>query len=181
MSNSRLSKRYARALFSLGQEDGSFNQYGQELEGFINFCQENAEFGHAISNPIFPIEDRNRVLQTVLKQSGFSDLVKNFLNLLLDKNRIGAIDAITEHYARLTDEASNITHAEIITAKPLKDKTLDKVVKALEGLTSKQIEPDVRESPDLIGGIVVKIGDLVLDGSVKAQFEGLKESFKRGE
>jgi F-type H+-transporting ATPase subunit delta len=139
------------------------------------------DFGHAISNPIFPIEDRKRVLQTILKQSGFSDLVKNFLNLLLDKNRIGAIDAITEHYIKLTDDASNITHAEIITAKPLKDDTLDKVVKSLEGLTSRKIKPDVTESPELIGGIVVKIGDLVLDGSVKAQLEGLKESFKRGE
>jgi F-type H+-transporting ATPase subunit delta len=55
------------------------------------------------------------------------------------------------------------------------------VVKSLEGLTSKEIKPDVSEDPDLIGGIIVKIGDLVLDGSLRAQLEGLKESFKRGE
>lgn len=181
MSNSRLSKRYARALFNLGQEDGSFNKYGQELEEFTSFCHKYSEFGEAISNPIFPIEERKKVLQTVLKKSGFSELMNNFLNLLLDKNRIGAIDAITKHYASLTDEASNITHAEIIAAKPLKDKTLKKLVKSLEGIISKKIKPEVKESPELIGGIVVKIGDLVLDGSVKAQLEGLKESFKRGE
>lgn len=180
MSDSRLSKRYARALFNLGQEDGSFGQYGQELETFTNFCKENPEFGHAISNPIFAVEDRKQILQKVLSQSDFSDLVKNFLNLLLDKDRIGVIDTITENYTRLTDEASNITHAEIITAKPLKDETLEKVVNSLEGLTSKRIKSDVREDPELIGGIVVKIGDLILDGSVKAQLEGLKESFKRG-
>ena len=180
MSNSRLSKRYAKALFNLGQENNSFDLYGQELEVFTNFCRQNSEFGNAISNPIFAVEDRKQILQNVLSQSGFSDLVKNFLNLLLDKNRIGVIETITEHYTRLTDEASNIAHAEIITAKPLKEKTLEKVVKSLEGLTSKKIKSDVREAPELIGGIVVKIGDLVLDGSIKAQLEGLKESFKRG-
>ena len=117
----------------------------------------------------------------MLKESGFSVSVKNFLNLLLDKNRIDAIEDITAHYARLTDEVSNIAHADIITAKPLKEKTLEKVVKSLESLTSKKIKPEVKTMPDLIGGIVVKIGDLVLDGSVKAQLAGLKESFKRGE
>ena len=181
MSNSRLSKRYAKALFSLGQEDDSFSQYGQNLEEFTNFCKENKEFGQAVFNPIFAVEDRKKLLQILLDRSNFSDIVKNFLNLLLDKNRIGAIEAITEHYASLTDEASNIAHAEIVTAKTLKEETVQKVVKSLEALTSKKIRSEIREDPDLIGGIVVKIGDLVLDGSVRTQLEGLKESFKRGE
>ena len=181
MSNLRLSKRYARALFSLGQEDGSFMKYGQELKEFTDFYRMNKDFEQAIANPIFAAEDRKKVLKIVLERSGFSDLVKNFLNLLLDKNRIGAIEAITDYYLRLTDDASNIAHAEIITAKPLKGETLQRVVKSLEGLTSKEIKPDVSEDPDLIGGIVVKIGDLVLDGSLRAQLDGLKESFKRGE
>jgi F-type H+-transporting ATPase subunit delta len=180
LTNSRLAKRYARALFSLGQEEDFFNKYGQELEEFTAFCRENMEFKQAIANPIFTIEDRRKLLQAVLKQSGFSVLVQNFLNLLLDKNRIGAIESINKHYARLTDEASNIAHAEIVTAKTLKKRTLDNVVKSLEGLTSKKIKPDVRENPYLIGGIIVKIGDMVLDGSVKTQIEGLKESFKTG-
>jgi F-type H+-transporting ATPase subunit delta len=180
LSNSRLSKRYAKALYSLGQEEDPFNKHGQELKEFTAFCQENPEFKQAISNPIFAIEDRRRLLHTVLNQSNFSILLKNFLKLLLDKNRISAIEAITDYYVKLTDEASNIAHAEIITAKTLKKSSLDNVVKSLEGLTLKQIKPDVRENPDLLGGIIVKIGDMVLDGSVKTQIEGLKESFKRG-
>ena len=181
MSDSRLSKRYARALFGLGQEDGSFEKYGQELEDFKQFFTENEEFGRVISNSIFSVDDRKKVLKIVLDRSGYSGLVKNFLNLLLDKDRIGAIEAINEHYSKLTDEKSNIAHAEIFTAKPLKDEALDKVVKSLESLTSKKIKTEMSEDPELIGGIVVKIGDLVLDGSVKAQLEGLKESFRRGE
>jgi F-type H+-transporting ATPase subunit delta len=174
---SKVSKRYAKALFSLGQEDGNFEQYGQELSDFERFFQDNADFRQVIGNPVFAVEDRRKVLQVVLDKSNFSGVVKNFLNLLLDKNRIGAIETITAYYSRLTDEFSGIARAEIITARPLKEEALGKIERSLEGLTSKKIKPEVREDKELIGGIVVKIGDLVLDGSVKAQIEGLKESF----
>lgn len=181
MSDSKISRRYARALFSLGQEDGSFAIYGKELEEFKDFFKEHADFGNAISNPIFLQEDRKNILKFVLDKSGFSILVKNFLYLLLDKNRIGLIEAIAEKYTMLNDEASNITHAEIITARPLLEDALQKVMNSLKEMTSKDIKPSIKEDTELIGGIVVKIGDLVLDGSVKAQLEGLKESFRRGE
>ncbi len=177
MIGSKVSKRYAKALFSLGQEDGNFKQYGQELTEFTKFFQDNAEFGQVIANPIFSVEDRRKVLQVVLEKSNFSGAVKNFLNLLLDKNRIGAIEAVTDYYSKLTDEVSGIARAEIVTARPLKEEALGRIEKSLAGLTSKEIKSEVREEKDLIGGIVVKIGDLVLDGSVRAQLEGLKQSF----
>ena len=177
MIGSKVSKRYAKALFSLGQEDGNFEQYGQELSDFEMFFRDNRDFRQVIVNPVFALEDRQKVLRVVLDKSNFSGVVKNFLNLLLDKNRIGAIEAITAYYSLLTDDVSGIARAEIITARPLKEEALAKIERSLEGLTSKKIKPEVREDRDLIGGIVVKIGNLVLDGSVKAQLEGLKESF----
>jgi len=179
LSNWRLSKRYAKALFSLGREGDSFNKHGQELEEFASFYRENAEFRQAVTNPVFSMEDRKKLLQAVLNLSDFSVLIGNFLRLLLEKNRIGSIEAITAHYSRLIDEASNIAHAEIVTSRPLKQRTLDDVVRSFEGLTSKKIKPHVRENPEIIGGVIVKIGDTIFDGSVRNQIEGLKESFKR--
>ena len=176
MIGTRISRRYAKALFSLGQEDGNFEQYGREMMEFASFCQDHLDFERVISNPIFAVEDRKEILRTVLGQSSFSDMMKNFLNLLLEKGRIGAIEAIAAYYSGLTDEVSSIARAEIITARPLKEEALGRIESALEALTSKKIRSEVREDQDLIGGIVVKIGDLVLDGSVKAQMEGLKES-----
>ena len=177
MIGSKVSKRYAKALFSLGQEDGNFEQYGRDLTEFTEFCQDNPDFGRVIANPVFSVEDRKKVLFVVLERSTFSGAVKNFLNLLLDKNRIGAIGTISEYYSMLTDEVSNIARAEIITARPLKDTVLGRIEKSLEELTSKKIKSEVKEDRELIGGVVVQIGDLVLDGSLKSQLEGLKESF----
>lgn len=181
MIGSKISRRYAKALLSLGQEDGNYEKYGRDLKEFSSFCKDKGEFFHVISSQIFSVEDRKKILDSVLKKMGFSDVVKNFLRLLLDKNRMGAIQEMTDYYAKLTDEISGITRAEIITARPLKKEAQGKIEKTLASLTSKNVRIEVREDQSLIGGIVVRIGDLVLDGSVKAQLEGLKESLRRGE
>ena len=127
---SRISKRYAKALLSLGKEDGRYEEYGRNLQEFNRFCAENPEFFQVISNPIFSVEDRKKVLDVVLEKSGFSGICKSFLRLLLDKDRIRGIGDITEYYTRFTDEISNITRAEVITAMPLKKKASDKLKKA---------------------------------------------------
>lgn len=181
MIGSRISKRYAKALLSLGQEDGNYIGYGKDLQEFGKFCSAHNEFLKVVANQIFSVEERKKVLDAVLDKSSFADLVQNFLRLLLDKNRIGGIQEISDYYSKLTDEISNITRADILTAKPLKEEARDKLAKALAGLTAKEVRIEVKEDASLIGGLVVRIGDLVLDGSVKAQIEGLKESLKRGE
>jgi F-type H+-transporting ATPase subunit delta len=165
----------------LGQEDGHFEQYGKDLQDFSGFCEDHDEVLGVVANQVFPVEDRRKILQALLEKSTYSDVVKNFLNLLLDKNRIGTIHQITDHYERLTDDISNIARAEIVTPRPLREDAQNKLEKVLGDLTSKTIKIEVQEDESLIGGIVVKIGDLVLDGSVKTQLEGLNESLKRGE
>lgn len=176
MIGSKISRRYAKALLGLGKDDGHYEEYGQNLNDFSGFCSANDEFLRVVSNQVFSVEDRKKVLEVVLGKSGYADVVKNFLRLLLDKNRIGVIQEITDYYSRLTDELSNIIRADIVTARPIKTETLKRLKKALKGLTSKDVSTEVIEDDSLIGGLVVKIGDLVLDGSVKAQLEGLSES-----
>ena len=181
MTGSKISKRYAKALLSLGQEDGNYAEYGENLKEFAGLCADNPEFSKVIGNPVFSVDDRKKVLNAVLEKSSFSEYVKNLLRLLLDKNRIAGIRDVSAYYTRLTDEISNIIRAEIVTARPLKDEVIDKLDVVLSKITSKTVKAKVEEDESLIGGLVVKIGDLVLDGSVRAQLEGLKGSLKRGE
>ena len=180
MTGSKISRRYSKALLSLGQDDGNYKDYGQNLQEFSGFCVDNNEFYQVISNQIFSLEDRKKILEAVLQKSLFPDLIKNFLRLLLDKNRIGAVREITDYYIELTDEISNITRAVIVTAKPVKKEALDNLTNALKQFTSKEVKTAVAQDESLIGGVVVRLGDLVLDGSIKSQLERLKESLKRG-
>ena len=181
MSNARLSRRYARALFDLGRQDGEYLKYGRELKEFVNSYKTSSDFKHAMSSPVFTMEVRKKILKAVLYKGGFSSMMRNFLSLLLDKNRISSLESINDCYLRLTDDASNISHAEITSAKPLKKDILNRVIRTFEGITSKSIRAEVKEDPAIIGGIIVKIGDTYWDGSIKAQIEGLRESLRRGE
>jgi len=179
--DSKVSRRYAKALLSLGQEDGNYAEYGQNLKEFGEFCADNEAFIQVVSNRLFSVEERKNILDFVLEKSAYPDSLKNFLRLLLDKNRIGAIHQISDYYSKLTDDISNITRAEVTTARTLAGDAQERLMKALADFTSKDVKMMVREDQSLIGGLVVKIGDMVLDGSVRAQIEGLKESLKRGE
>jgi F-type H+-transporting ATPase subunit delta len=181
LSNARLSRRYAKALFDLGRQDGAYLKYGKELNEVVTSFKASPDFRHVMSSPVFTVDVRKKILEAVLNKGGVSSMIRNFLNLLVDKNRIGSLESINDSYLRLTDEASNISHAEITTARPLKKETLDRVIKTFEVITSRSIRAEVKEDPAIIGGIIVKIGDTFWDGSIKAQMEGLRESLGRGE
>jgi len=180
LTRSKVSKRYAKALLSLGMEDGRYQEYGKELKVFADFCESYGELNQAITNPAFTLEDRKEILKALLARSAASETIRNFLNLLLDKGRISAVGEISAFYEQLTDEVSNILRAEVVVPRPLTGEVESKLGRALEQMTSKKVRMNVRQDKSILGGIIVKIGDLVVDGTVKAQVQGIKESLKRG-
>ena len=181
MTRSKVSKRYAKALLSLGMEDGRFQEYGKELQDFSAFCDSHRELNQTISNPAFRLEDRKGILGTLLAGSGYSETIRNFLSLILDKKRISAVGEISAFYGQLTDEVSGVVRAEVVVPRPLSAEAENNLGKALEQMTSKKVRMNIRQDSGILGGIIVKIGDLVADGSLKAQVQGIKESLKRGE
>ncbi|MCU0597135.1 MAG: F0F1 ATP synthase subunit delta, partial [Desulfobacterota bacterium] len=118
MTRSKVSKRYARALLSLGREDGRYQEYGKELKTFADFYESHGELKLAITNPAFTLDDRTQILKALLAKIGPSETVRNFLNLLLDKGRISAVGEISVFYEQLTDEVSNIVGAEVVVPRP---------------------------------------------------------------
>jgi len=174
-----IARRYAKALLALGQEDGNFSQYGKELTAFTKVMANN-EVAEALTNPIYPEETRRKILKAILAKMGLSKIVENFLGLLMDKMRIGHIEAINQYFQRLVDEVNNVQRATILTAEPMGG-DLEKEIRAtLEKMTGKTIFLEVRTDPEIIGGIVAHVGDLTLDGSVKTQLHNLKEFLIKG-
>jgi F-type H+-transporting ATPase subunit delta len=105
----------------------------------------------------------------------------SFLMLLFDKGRIVFISKIDEFYQKLVDELKGVARASLISATELTSETIEKIQKSLSKKTGKDILLEVEQDPGLIGGIVTRIGDLVLDGSIKTQLLNMRETLKRGE
>jgi F-type H+-transporting ATPase subunit delta len=101
--------------------------------------------------------------------------------LLFDKGRIGFLPYISEFYQKLADELKGIARASLVSATELPDKTIEKIREALSKKTGKEVILEVEQDPELIGGIVTRIGDLILDGSIRTQLVTMRESLKKGE
>lgn len=181
MINARIARRYAKALLAIGREDGQAETYKEELAGISQLLDDQKELESALSNPLYDAEGRKKVLGVLVERLSLSKVMGSFLFLLFDKGRIQYVRDIYLFYEKLTDELANIVRAEVVSASDLPEETIEQIRAALSEKTGKEVKMDVRVEPALIGGVVTKIGDLVLDGSVRSQLMGLKESLQRSE
>lgn len=181
MKNLAVSRRYAKALILIGQEDGQAEHYNAELESVVGLFDTQENFEKALTNPLYNKNNRKKVLVAVLAATDLSAIMKSFLTLLFDKGRIGFLREIASYYKDLADELKGVVKASIVSATELSSDAVDKIKEALSKRTGKNIVLKVEQDPSLIGGVVTKIGDLVLDGSVKTQLINMRETLKKGE
>jgi F-type H+-transporting ATPase subunit delta len=116
----------------------------------------------------------------VAEKSGLTPIIRSYLGLLIEKRRIGNLSEIADFYHRLIDEHQKVARARLTAATPLDEKAVADIAKSLEKLTGKKVIVEFQVVPELIGGVVAQIGDLVLDGSVRRQLLNFKETLKRG-
>ena len=181
MKNLAIARRYAKALLLIGKEDGQTETYRKELGDVTDLFEREKVLAQTICNPLYKAASREKVLQEVVNRLKLSRVMSSFLLLLFAKGRIGFLRSINEFYQKLADELKGVARASLVSAIELSPETIEKVRSALSTMTGKEVVLDVTEDPGLIGGIVTKIGDLVLDGSIKTQLLNMRESLKRGE
>ncbi len=180
MTNQILAKRYAKALLTLGREDGNYVQYGEELDQFVTFWERETEFADAAANPLYARENRKIIVSAVADKMGLSPVFKSLLDLRMEKNRMSMIRDVGSFYQRLLDELSNISRAEVTSATPLSAEAVESIKASLEKTTGRSIVVETVVDPALIGGVVARVGDLVLDGSVRTQLASIKENLMKG-
>ena len=181
MKNLKVARRYAKALLIIGKEDNEAETYKEELDRFSDLIASEKELEQAITNPLYDAGDRKKVLQVVIDKVNISKVMASFLLLLFDKGRFGFLSDINEFYKKLADELKGVVRASLVSATELSSETVEKIRTTLSKRTGKDIILEVEHDPSLIGGIVSRIGDLVLDGSIKTQLLNMRESLKRGE
>ena len=173
-----LARRYARALFDIGAQQGTFDQLGNEVEELARAYAGSRDLQEALTNPIFPRAKRRAVLEAVVQRAAASPVTRNFALLLLDRERVPYLPAIARELRAMVDEKAGRVRAEVTSARPLEPAHAVRIASSLQKLTgAKHVVLDKREDPELLGGIVTKIGDVVYDGSVRTQLEQMRERF----
>lgn len=175
MSSSDIANRYSEALFQIASEEENYEKYFSDLKAFSAVVRENANLREVLFNPIFDRDEKKAVAGELLQMIGVTDIAANFLKLLVDKGRISLLDEIVEAYQRRMDDVLHKARVSVRTAFPLSDDLVAEIRKTMEGLTRKNVEMVIEEDPSLLGGMVVKVGDTLYDGSAKAQLNKIRE------
>ncbi len=180
MINRKIARRYAKALMNIGQEDGKYDTYWEELDAFTSLFQQEEQLSAVLSNPTFNVAQRQAIIKELGKRLRLSPIIINFLHLLVDKNRMRYLPDITALYRELVDEAAGRARVTLVTAQDLSKKKLEELTHGLQGLVGKQVIMEVETDPSLIGGVVARIKGMVYDGSIKTQLARLRETLAKG-
>ena len=164
-------RRYAEAAFQIGEADGSLDRWEADLRK-LRAALEDADLGALVVHPAIAFADKERVLRRVVGEVG--DEAMNLVLLMIRRGRPGAIGRMVEHFDELVRRERGIDLAEVRTALPLDDAQRSAIESRLRELTGNRIEINEVVDEALIGGLTVRIGDLLYDASVRTRLERLR-------
>lgn len=176
MIEDRVGRRYARALFELALEDGSVDRIAAELDALAATVRSSDELREVLSFPTNTAELRKTVFAGIADRLGTGTVVRNLVQLLIDRNRMTAFPACAMAFRELADEHQGQIRGELVSARALSDEQLAAVRAKLERMTGKRVLLETREDPGLIGGLVARVGNTLFDSSIRTQLEGIKRA-----
>lgn len=177
MSQRTVAQRYANALYEEAEEAGILEAVDEDVLMLRRSLESNDQLSRFFENPVISQEKKDDIVQSLLGER-VEALTLNFLRLLVEKDRETMTKAILDRYQTLRDEHRNIETARVQVAQPLSDDLRETLIEALEAKTGKSIRLHVEENPELLGGLVIRIGDQVFDGSVRNQLTNLRDRLR---
>ena len=176
MSGSTIGRRYARALLELAEEQKKTAKIQKDLEGFLAVWNESQELREVFENPAVGAEQRKAVLDELAKKMMLAPMLANALRLLSDRRRFRHVPEVAEAFLALAQAAQGSVVAEVTTAAQLPEAYYTRLRQTLEKAFDKKVTIVKKEDPQLIAGVVTRIGDKVFDGSVRTRLEEMKET-----
>ena len=164
-------KRYAQAIFDLALENNQVEQWGEDL-AVVAEVFEDAEFSALLKHADMPAADKLKATASVL--ADVNTLVRNLVDLLVSKNSVDSIRSVYSGYTELLDQHLGRQRVEITTAVPLESVEADRINSFVRGLIRRDVVLTTRVDESILGGLVIQIGDRLLDGSTKARLVSLR-------
>ena len=175
---SGLAERYAAALFDLADERRMLDEVATNLRELRAMLQASGDFLRLIRSPILSRDQQAKAIGMVAERAGLSSLVRDFLAVVARNRRLFAVPAMIEAFlAKLAARRGEVT-AEVFAAQPLSEAQLAALNEQLRRSIGSRVSVDIRVDPGLIGGLVVKLGSRMVDGSIKSKLQRLQLAMK---
>lgn len=174
MLNKSVARRYAEAFFSIARENNKINDYQLELETVVKTIQEVDNLREYMNHLLIPVAAKKDVLKQLFAEQ-LSPVTLNFIMMIVEKKRETYIEVIIEEYKDMADEYRNIAKVELIAAKEVPEEDVQYLAEKLSSSTGKTVQLNLKVDPTLLGGVKLRMGDQIIDGTVAKKLEMLKE------
>ncbi|RYE94525.1 MAG: ATP synthase F1 subunit delta [Myxococcales bacterium] len=181
MSAEAVAARYAQALFELGVEMGNLPALTDEIRRVGETYEGSDELRAVLGNPIVDAASRQAILRDVLARLGVGPVVTNTLGLLAERRRLTVLPYLSRSLQRLADERAGVVRATVTSATPLADGYVDELRQQLETSLGKRVQLEREVDPTLLGGLITRIGDRVIDGSLRTRLDRLRQTMLTGQ
>jgi F-type H+-transporting ATPase subunit delta len=171
-----VSRRYARALLEIGEAEGNLDALVAEIAKFVEVYEQSHDLRVAVESPLVALPAKQAILRELCDKLALGKTARSTVLLLGDRRRLLLLPEIATMLREMTDAKKGLVRAEVTTAVALSDGFYDKLKTTLERLSNKRVVLDKKHDPALIGGVVLRVGDLVLDSSLKTRLDGLKHA-----
>jgi F-type H+-transporting ATPase subunit delta len=168
---------YARSLFEVAQEKGNLDDVREQLGEFADALDGDQQMQVFFFSPYFSTQEKEEGLDKVVSDA--DPIFQNFLKLLIEKHRMPAVFRVRRTFDELWRQENKLLPVEITSAVELDDGTVKQIGDRIGEQTDQKIELSARVEPDILGGIVVRVGNSIIDASIRARLEQLRKQVAR--
>jgi F-type H+-transporting ATPase subunit delta len=168
---------YSRALFEVAKEQGKLDEVREQLGQFADAVAEQRDLQVFLFSPYFSAEEKKEGLSRTVE--GADEIVMNTLQLLIDKHRMPALFRIRRQLDKLWEEENRLLPVQLTSAIELDEGTVKQVRDAIAEQTDRRIDLKTHVDPDILGGIVLRVGNSILDASIRNRLEQLRRQVAR--
>ena len=177
-SMSGVAGRYGAALFELANESGTADAVSGDLKRFAAFIEESPDLKRLVTSPVFTADQQKAAVGAVLDRAGIGGIVANFIRLVAQKRRLFVLPAMIRAYETLLARKKGIVPAEVTVAEAMPEQLLADLKSALAKTAGQEVSLAVKVNPDIIGGMVVKLGHRMFDASLKTKLNALRVAMR---
>ncbi len=180
MKSAAIAKRFAKSLLEIGLEQSMTERFGTDLSNFEAVLKDNHNFVAFLLNPMYSLEERRSLLDKVSEAIGSTTAVKKFVWVLIEARSLNLLGDIITAYGKLFDDHAGRLRAVVESPFDMDSDIIGELEKKLSEATGKEVVVSAEKSEELIGGLVIRMDNLLIDGSLKTQLEQMKDKILGG-